>query len=336
MSLPENFSPDESSSSPIQRIAIGIGTLVVITLMVLAAIFLAREDIADESTPVAANTPTIILPTSTPVQGAAASPTPVPPTHTLTPTQMPSATPIPTLTFTPVSEATPTASEATPTDTPTQETVSTETATAAPEVPTATEPPAVEPPTATSPPDSGGICTPPASWVEYAVQIGDTLNSLAERTDSTVFDLQQVNCLDSFTIRPGQVIYLPFTPPTPTATGTPTPVTPTPTATRTSTPSPTPRAPEIFSNDPNAGAISVEITLAVQGRYFRPDEDGFRVELRTGGIKYELQLGELRTATSFEAVIPAGLLEPGTYDLWVINPDDQFDTRRSAYTALNE
>jgi hypothetical protein len=144
-----------------------------------------------------------------------------------------------------------------------------------------------------------------------------------------------VNCLDTFTVQNGDTVYLPFTPPTPTATNTPTPVTPTPTPTRTGTPTPTPRAPEIFSSEPTSGGNSKEVIIAVQGRYFQSDQADFRAELRTGGTKQKLILGDLVTSTSFEAKIPAGLA-PGTYDLWVINSDDQFDIRRSAYTSIDE
>jgi len=322
VSSSDNFSADESTSSPLKRVAIGIGILVVIALMVFAAIFLAIEDLADEQpTTVAVSTPTVIVATSTAVQSAA-SPTSIPPTNTQTATTIPSDTPIPTLTSTPTSKP------SSPTDTPVP--APTSTSTPQPESPTAT--PTQAPPAPTTPP-GGGPCDPPVDWVQYEVQTGDTLNSLAERTETTPFILYETNCLESYTILPGQVIYLPFIPPTPTASSTPTPVTPSPTPTRTGTPSPTPRPPEIFSNEPTAGKISGDIIMAVQGRYFLPEEDGFRVELRASGIKYNLQLGDIRTSTSFEAIIPANTIGPGTYDLWVINSDDQFDIRRSAYTA---
>jgi hypothetical protein len=165
------------------------------------------------------------------------------------------------------------------------------------------------------------------------VQLGDTLNSLALRTNTSVYELNQVNCLEIFTLEIGQTIYLPFTPPTPTITYTPTPRTPTPTPSRTGTPTPTPRPPEIFNNFPESGLTTEEVIMAVQGRNFEPDEAGFRVELRAGGAREILELGELRTTTSFEAFVPAGL-PINTYDLWVINPDDQFDIRSSAYTVL--
>jgi LysM repeat protein len=325
VSSSDNFSSNESSSSPLQRIAIGIGTLVVISLIVFAAIFLAMEDLPDEQAggEIAAGTPTVIVATSTPVQRAATA-TPIPPTNTQTATSIPSDTPIPTLTLTPTSES------AAPTDTP----VPAPTATDTP-IPEAPATPTQAPPPPTQPPGVG-VCNPPPDWVQYEVQKGDTLKSLAERTGTTQYDLYEINCLESYTIVPGQLIYLPFIPPTPTATNTPTPVTPSPTATRTGTPSPTPYPPEIFSNEPDTAKVSADIIMAVQGRYFLPDQDGFRVELRTGSVRYNLQLGELKTSTSFETFIPADTVEPGIYDLWVINPDNQFDVQRSAYTAEAE
>jgi hypothetical protein len=156
------------------------------------------------------------------------------------------------------------------------------------------------------------------------VQSGDTLNSLSARTGVSVFDLQQVNCLPSFTLQPGQTLYLPFNPPSPTPTATSTPVTPSPTAPATPTSTPTPRPPEIFE-------INVSLardTITIRGRYFEPNSPGFRVEL-TGlsGTLPPLELGQLRTSTGFDAKIPADL-PGGDYDLRVINPDGQFAQRR--------
>jgi LysM repeat protein len=329
VSSSDNFSSNEGSASPLKRVVIGIGTLLVITLMVFAAIFLAMADLSNEqpATPVAAGTPPIqVTPTTLPQEEA--SPTSAPPTNTQTPTTAPTDTPIPTLTFTATPEA------AAPTNTPPAPTA-TFTPEPEPEVPTATATTAPAPPPPSAPP-GGGVCAPPAEWVQYQVQVGDTLNSLSNRTGTTPFNLYEVNCLDSYTVVPGQYIFLPFTPPTPTASNTPTPVTPTPTPTRTGTPSPTPRAPEIFSSEPNVGNVAVDVILAVQGRYFLPDQNGFRAELRASGLRFELLLGDIRTQSSFEAIIPANTIGPGTYDLWIINPDDQFDIRRSAYTAVAE
>ena len=319
---------DASTSSPLQRLAIILGTLVVIILTILAAVVLAWRDLPQqETTPtvaVAINpavsppviTPTPLLPTPLPTQPTeTASPTPL-----AVPTQTPSATSTPTLE--------PTQTPVPPTDTPVP------VFTPTPQVVFITATPPPQSPAAAQPPPAGRtVCQPPPGWVTYVVQLGDTLNSLALRTDSSVYELQQVNCLEIFTLEIGQTIYLPFTPPTPTITYTPTPKTPTPTPSRTGTPTPTPRPPEVFSNFPESGRTTEEVIIAVQGRNFQPDEDGFRVELRTGGTREILELGDLRTTTSFEARIPAGL-PVNTYDLWVINPDDQFDIRSSAYIVM--
>lgn len=72
--------------------------------------------------------------------------------------------------------------------------------------------------------------------------------------------------------------------------------------------------------------------MAVEGRYFRPDEDGFRAELIREGKNYRLALGDLTTSTGFEATIPKGL-PPGQYDLRVVNPDDQFDFEPAVYES---
>jgi hypothetical protein len=67
----------------------------------------------------------------------------------------------------------------------------------------------------------------------------------------------------------------------------------------------------------------------VVGRYFRPDEDGFGVELRGAGGTIPLALGRLRSSTSFEAELPPPAELPGgNYNLFVINPDNQFDEIR--------
>lgn len=97
-------------------------------------------------------------------------------------------------------------------------------------------------------------CGPPRGWVEYIVQRGDTLYSLAQELGVSVYQLQQANCLGSSTIIvAGHMIYVPHLPartatatdeprstatPVPTATYTPTQV-PTSTPTQTTEPSPT-------------------------------------------------------------------------------------------------
>lgn len=92
--------------------------------------------------------------------------------------------------------------------------------------------PAVLYPTATPPP----TCGPPANWVIYIVQAGDTLYSLAQRTGTTVEAIRQANCLTSNTIWIGQRLYLPTLP---QATAAPS-STPVPTATAPVSPLATP------------------------------------------------------------------------------------------------
>jgi hypothetical protein len=153
---------------------------------------------------------------------------------------------------------------------------------------------------------------------------------LAARTNSSVFELNQVNCLESFTLQVGQVIYLPFTPPTPTVTDTPSPTRPAgPTPTRT----PTPIAPIIETV--SVQRTSTDIIVIVEGRNFRSSEAGFRAEL-IGPTTIVLHLGEARTSTSFEASapIPADLPDPlqsGAYDLLVVNPSGRLDVEPGVF-----
>lgn len=61
---------------------------------------------------------------------------------------------------------------------------------------------------------SGAKCVPPASWVIYLVQKGDTLYSIAVQTGATVAELQWANCLGNSTlVRAGQKLYVPRYPP---------------------------------------------------------------------------------------------------------------------------
>jgi hypothetical protein len=158
------------------------------------------------------------------------------------------------------------------------------------------------------------------------VQTGDTLDSLAGRTNTSVYELQQVNCLQSFTIQPGQTIYLPFNPPTPTVTSisTSTPL-PGPTSTRT----PTPIAPIIISvNARQTTGATVDITVVVKGENFKPEQAGFEVKL-VGPTTIPLELEGDGSSTGFTATasgvtLPANL-PVGAYDLTVINPDGRLD-----------
>ena len=312
----ESFSNENGKSSLLQRILIGVGALIVIGLTVVAAVFLTVQDLPEEATPTsvvviisppAIVTPTPTRPISTPTQAL------LPPDTAVVPTTPAAEAPT-------VTEAPPTATDTPlpppPTATPTQ-VVLVVTATAAPA-------------TATPVPVAVGTCQLPPTWVAYTVQTGDTLNSLADRTNRSVFDLQQVNCLESFTILPGDTIYLPFTPPSPTPSPTRAPTgTRRPTPTRTATPI-NPRIINVVARQ-----TDTEIVVVVQGENFRSREQGFRAEL-VGPTTIELQLGEARTSTSFEAFAPIPsdlpvILPRGAYDLVVINPFGGLDTERGVF-----
>jgi hypothetical protein len=61
--------------------------------------------------------------------------------------------------------------------------------------------------------DLPGDCTVPAGWTTYVIQSGDSLSTIAARSDSNVPDLTEVNCITISTIiHPGDVIAVPRTP----------------------------------------------------------------------------------------------------------------------------
>jgi len=79
-------------------------------------------------------------------------------------------------------------------------------------------------------------CNVPHGWQPYEVKPGDTLEAVAERFSITAEMIYQKNCLQSSSLPPGTILYLPA--PTPTATLTPVVLTPTLTPTPTTTPTP--------------------------------------------------------------------------------------------------
>lgn len=80
-------------------------------------------------------------------------------------------------------------------------------------------------------------CGPPAWWVRYTVQAGDTMFSLAASRGTTVFAVMNANCLSSSYLVAGKQIYLPPLAVPPTATA----VVATATATLKPAPSATPQ-----------------------------------------------------------------------------------------------
>jgi LysM repeat protein len=61
-------------------------------------------------------------------------------------------------------------------------------------------------------------CPPPAGWVPYIVQPGDTLEALATSSHISTAELSQANCLLTSSLLPGVVLYMP---PVPTQTPIP-------------------------------------------------------------------------------------------------------------------
>src|SRR5688572_30250763 len=291
---------DNETSSPLQRILIGAGTLVVVALVIIAAIFLSAQDGETPSTPGAETTPAAQI-TPTPSEGGETPAAPIA-TSTSTFTPSPSATASPT---TPPPTDTPE-----PLPFPTLEVPPTEppTATFTPE-PTATftaVPVAATTPTFTPIPIPTTNCgTPaPAGWVAYEVQTADTFNSLSARTGASVFTIQQANCLTG-NLQRGQILYLPINPPTltpfptPSVTGTTLP---------TLTPTSTPFVPIVISVSPGRvdEGYANEVILTIIGRNFDTRAAGFRAELRGPENVLLTKLGP-GSDTSFDAVVPVGL-----------------------------
>jgi LysM repeat protein len=58
-----------------------------------------------------------------------------------------------------------------------------------------------------------GTCPQPNGWIVYTVQAGDSVSSLAQRTNTTTEQLTAANCLtNADVINTGQVVYLPTAP----------------------------------------------------------------------------------------------------------------------------
>ncbi len=318
------------STSTLQRVAIGAGAFIVVALTVVSAVFLAMQELPEDGVSPAPGTPPTDITQINPTSESTITPVRTPPTATAT-TEAPD----------PTNTSVPPPTEPAPTDTPpppveeTDEPLPSDTPllpdnTNTPEPPVATNTPVQVTATFTAIPAEVTNCgtAPPEGWVPYTVQLGDTFNSLATRTNISVFELQEANCLRDIQI--GNPLYLPFLPPTPTTTSTPTPsgASP-PTVTRTGTPI----APKI--SDVLTQQTDTEIIVIVKGENFRSREAGFRAEL-VGPTTITLTLGQARTSTNFEASAPIpdnlpAILPQGSYDLVVINPNGQLDTRTNVF-----
>ncbi len=68
--------------------------------------------------------------------------------------------------------------------------------------------------------NTSAICPPPENWVPYTIQVGDSLETLAQQMNISPEVLKAGNCLEIDSLIPGSIIYLPK--PQETATFTPT------------------------------------------------------------------------------------------------------------------
>jgi LysM repeat protein len=183
---------------------IGIGIIAaVLSCVIVAGIFLLALSEGGIKLALPSPTSTTVPTTTTPIASSTSSPT---------------STLHPTVTTRPTETTVKASPTATHTSSPTRTVTSTTTQTSAPSpLPSATHFP-------TTPPQPPAGCGPPASWVIYIVQPGDTLYSISRMYGVTVEQLNYANCLTSSSIYPGQRLSVPNVAPqlpTPTTTSGP-------------------------------------------------------------------------------------------------------------------
>jgi LCP family protein required for cell wall assembly len=83
-------------------------------------------------------------------------------------------------------------------------------------IPTPSNPILISTATVDAAPSTPAACVPPDDWGIHVVQPGNTLYSLAQRYNTSVDALMQVNCLNTHTIFSGQRLYIPAPSATPT------------------------------------------------------------------------------------------------------------------------
>ena len=109
-------------------------------------------------------------------------------------------------------------------------------------------------------------CGPPAWWVRYTVNAGETMYSLATSRGTTVYAVMQANCMSSSYLLAGRAIYLPplpatETPPPPTEPPPPPPPPPTEPPPPTATALPTATLPPTATPEtPTATAVPPTVT----------------------------------------------------------------------------
>ncbi|MCB0208742.1 MAG: LysM peptidoglycan-binding domain-containing protein [Anaerolineae bacterium] len=104
------------------------------------------------------------------------------------------------------------------------------------------------------------------------------------------------------------------------------------------TPTPTPPPPDIFDTSPSSGRISELVTLTITGQNFIPRDIRVQLQRSTGGGQvFDLDVEtDTATASSLRAIIRANqLTQTGSYDLIVINRDNQTAVERETYDATN-
>ena len=157
------------------------------------------------------------------------------------------------------------------------------TAASTPTVPTIV-PLSTQGPQPTSPAPS---CTPRNDWPVYTVEAGDTLYSIADRSDTTVDTLQAANCLaDPNTIGVGQSLRVPKQPEPREPAATPEPA---------ATQQP------FFQGTPTPGATGdVEFTIIVEGNTATLVSQGsYQAGTTDGDVKLGISVSNV---TSFEVV----------------------------------
>ncbi len=184
--------------SNLRQLGVGILAALVSVAILLGSIFLAIMESAPRTAQAPGTTLTFVADVS---EGGAASSTPAsfvtapPVTIVFTNTPTPTVIDSPTSVFTPETTATPTV-----TSSPTLESSSTPTGS-----PTSTG--------ATSPTQ---VCHPPSDWIQISVRSSDSLDSLANKYDTTAASIQQANCLPSDDLSNVKKLYVPQVIPTAT------------------------------------------------------------------------------------------------------------------------
>jgi LysM repeat protein len=109
---------------------------------------------------------------------------------------------------------------------------------------------------------------PPANWVIYTVQPGDTLFSLSSQTGTNVDEVMRANCMENSALTVGQSLYLPRLPKTAILPDTPSPMpTASPTAVAINTPihttTPLPTDTPVIIDTPTSTSTSTPTSIPI-------------------------------------------------------------------------